>query len=80
MYVCMYICSICSLQVVLHDPLGEVVPHYFTTDSSLSVTLLRPSTSYTFSVRAHNGEGVGPYCNQPLTFVTNSSSGKYVSK
>lgn len=60
------------LQVVLYDPLGEILPHHFTTSPSLSLTLLRPSTSYTFSVRAFNGEGVGPYCNEPLTFTTNS--------
>ena len=72
-------CSIphCYLQVVLHDPLGEIIPHYFTTDTSLSLSSLRPSTSYTFSVRAYNGEGVRPYCNEPVTFTTNSTSGKY---
>ena len=75
----MYIRNIlhCHLQVVLHDPLGEIIPHYFTTDTSLSLSSLRPSTSYTFSVRTHNGEGVGPYCNEPITFTTNSNSGKY---
>ena len=25
----------------------------------------------------YNGEGVGPYCNEPVTFTTNSTSGKY---
>lgn len=76
----MNICNIlhCLLQVVLHDQLGEIIPHYFTTDTSLSLRSLRPSTSYTFSVRTHNGEGVGPYCNEPSTFTTNSTtSGKY---
>ena len=66
------------LQVVLHDQLGEIIPHHFTTNTSLPLHLLHPSTLYTFSVRAYNSEGVGPYCNEPSEFTTNSSGkGQY---
>ncbi|XP_065891527.1 VPS10 domain-containing receptor SorCS2-like [Dysidea avara] len=71
--------KITQYEVVLYsDPLGELVPHYFTNTTNLTLTLLRPSTKYTFSVRAHNDAATGPYCSAPVQFNTANVSGSTV--